>query len=122
MVQELPVDDTTRIRREAERQVRDRAVLDAILDAALVADVGVVRDGLPLVLRVPLDRVSVKVAAGPPGVGPDDSEPRSVWAGIVPLSVVAGELVPWPDVPADVDVPPSVHRTVDRFSSPVRDR
>ena len=214
MSQELPVDDATRIRREADRQVTDRAALDAILDEALVADVGVVRDGMPLVLpfacardgdtlllhgstgsgllrigsgdavcvsvthvdglvfarttfdssmryrsavvhgtatevtgpdkaaaltvlsehlfpgrtaevreptakelaatlvlRVPLDRVSVKVAAGPPEVDPDDHEPRSVWAGIVPLSVVAGEPVPSPDVPVGVEVPESVHRT-----------
>ena len=47
---QLPVDDTTRIRRESERQVTDRAALDAILDEALIAHVGVVRDGKPLVL------------------------------------------------------------------------
>ena len=46
----LPVDATTRIRPEAERQVTDRAVLHEILDAAVLAHVGVVRDGLPLVL------------------------------------------------------------------------
>jgi hypothetical protein len=33
----------------------------------------------------------------------------------VPISVVAGEPVPSPDVPAGVDVPPSVHRTVERM-------
>jgi uncharacterized protein len=214
---ELPVDEATRIRREAYRQVTDRAALYAILDEALVAHVGVVRDGLPLVLpfacardgdtlllhgstgsgllrigagdavcvtvthldglvfarttfdssmryrsavvhgtatevtgtekaaalvvlsehlfpgrtrevrestakelaatlvlRVSLDRASVKVAAGPPEVDPDDREPRSVWAGIVPLSVVAGEPLPSPDVAAGVAVPPSVVRTVSR--------
>ena len=46
----LPVNATTRIRREADRQVTDRAVLDAVLDDALVAHVAVVRDGRPLVL------------------------------------------------------------------------
>jgi nitroimidazol reductase NimA-like FMN-containing flavoprotein (pyridoxamine 5'-phosphate oxidase superfamily) len=46
----LPLDETTTIRREAHRQVRDRRVLDAVLDDALVAHVAVVRDGLPLVL------------------------------------------------------------------------
>lgn len=213
----MPVDDTTRIRREAHRQVTDRAVLHAILDEALVAHVGVVRDGLPLVLpfacardgdslllhgstgsgllriasgdplcvtvthldglvfarttfdssmryrsavvhgtasvlegsakkaaldrlsdhlfpgrtaevrastakelaatlvlRVPLDRASVKVAAGPPEVDPDDHEPRSVWAGIVPLALVAGEPVPAPDVPDGVPVPDSVDRARSR--------
>jgi uncharacterized protein len=215
MADQLPVDGTTRIRREPHRQVTDRDVLDAILDEALVAHVGVVRDGRPLVLpfacardggslllhgstgsgllriasgdpvcvtvthldglvfarttfdssmhyrsavvhgtatevtgperaaalttlsehlfpgrtgevrestpkelaatlvlRVPLDRVSVKVAQGPLEPDPDDHEPRSVWAGVVPLSVVAGEPVPAPDVPPGVAVPPSVHRAV----------
>ena len=215
MTAPLPVDHTTRVRREAHRQVTDRAVLHAILDEALVAHVGVVRDGLPLVLpfacardgdslllhgstgsgllriaagdavcvtvthldglvfarttfdssmryrsavvhgtttelagaekeaalavlsehlfpgrtaevreptgkevaatsvlRVPLDRASVKVASGPPEVDPEDSEPRSVWAGVVPLRLEAGDPVTAPDVPADVPVPDSVHRTV----------
>ena len=214
-VEELAVDDTTRIRREAQRQVRDRAALHAILDEALVAHVGVVRDGTPLVLpfacardgdtlllhgstgsgllrvatgdavcvtvthldglvfarttfdssmryrsavvhgtatevtgedkaaaltllsehlfpgrtselrepttkeiaatlvlRVPLDRVSVKVAEGPPEVDPDDHEPRSVWAGVVPLRLAAEEPLTAPDVPAEVPVPDSVHRTI----------
>jgi uncharacterized protein len=213
----LSVDDTTRIRRESHLQVQDRAALDAILDEALVAHVGVVRDGQPLVLpfacardgdslllhgstgsgllrigagdavcvtvthldalvfarttfdssmnyrsavvhgtatevtgaakaaalttlsdhlfpgrtaevreptgkelaatlvlRVPLDRVSVKVAAGPLEVDPDDREPRSVWAGLLPLSVVAGEPAPGPDVPPGVEVPRSVHLATER--------
>jgi nitroimidazol reductase NimA-like FMN-containing flavoprotein (pyridoxamine 5'-phosphate oxidase superfamily) len=212
---QLPVDDTTRIRRESERQVTDRAALDAILDEALIAHVGVVRDGKPLVLpfacarqgdhlllhgstgsgllriaagddvcvsvthvdglvfarttfdssmryrsavvhgvaeavpsaekesaldvlsehlfpgrtaevrrptakelaatsvlRVSLAKASVKVAAGPPEVDPEDVEPRTVWAGIVPLATSAGEPLPSPDVPAGVGVPPSVSRTV----------
>jgi nitroimidazol reductase NimA-like FMN-containing flavoprotein (pyridoxamine 5'-phosphate oxidase superfamily) len=46
----LPIDETTRVRREADLQVRERSVLHAILDEALVAHVAVVRDGKPLVL------------------------------------------------------------------------
>ncbi len=46
----LAVDATTRIGREPHRQVTDRAVLHALLDEALIAHVGVVRDGRPLVL------------------------------------------------------------------------
>lgn len=224
MAGDLPIDESTRIRREAHRQVTDRDVLHAILDEALVAHVGVVRDGAPLVLpfacardgetlllhgstgsgllrigsgdsvcvtvthldalvfarttfdssmryrsavvhgtatavtgpekadalellsehlfpgrtsevreptakelaatlvlRVPLDRASVKVAAGPPEVDPDDQEPRSVWAGLLPLATVAGSPVAAPDVPAEVEVPPSVHRSVERTLS-ARDR
>jgi nitroimidazol reductase NimA-like FMN-containing flavoprotein (pyridoxamine 5'-phosphate oxidase superfamily) len=210
MADELQVDETTRIRREAHHQVRDRGALHAILDEALVAHVGVVRDGLPLVLpfacardgdslllhgstgsgllrlasgddvcvtvthldglvfarttfdssmqyrsavvhgparvlageekaaalttlsehlfpgrttevresvgkelaatvalRVPLDRASVKVADGPPEDSED--EPLTVWSGVVPLAVVAGEPVPAADVPPGVEVPASVH-------------
>jgi uncharacterized protein len=42
--------DPTRIRRHGERQVEDRAMLDAILDAGVVAHVGVVDDARPVVL------------------------------------------------------------------------
>lgn len=72
-----------------------------------------------LVLRLPLDRVSVKIAAGPPEVLPDDVEPREVWAGIVPLALAAGEPVPAPDVPAGVAVPESVRRSLARHRLPV---
>ncbi len=50
MDDELSVDPATRIGRLPERQVLDRDVLNAILDAAIVAHVAVVRDGLPLVV------------------------------------------------------------------------
>jgi hypothetical protein len=65
-----------------------------------------------MVLRVPLDRVSVKVAEGPPEVDPDDHDPRSVWAGVVPLRLAAEDPISAPDVPAEVPVPLSVHRTI----------
>ena len=69
-----------------------------------------------LVLRLSLDSASVKVAAGPPEVDPEDEEPREVWAGIVPITVTAGEPLPSPDVPDGVPVSPSVERTLARFS------
>jgi uncharacterized protein len=215
MSEQLPVDEVTRIRREAHRQVLDRSVLHAVLDDALLAHVGVVRDGRPLVLpfacardgdslllhgstgagllriasgddvcvtvthldglvfarttfdssmqyrsavvhgpatvlagaeksaalttlsehlfpgrttevrdpvakelaatlvlRVPLDRASVKVADGPPEDSED--EPLTVWSGVVPLAVVAGEPVPAADVPRGVEVPASVHAVRER--------
>ncbi len=214
---ELAVDDATRIRREGHRQVTDRDALDAVLDEALLAHVGVVRDGRPLVLpfacardgdqlllhgstgsgllrvaagdevcvevthldglvfarttfdssmryrsavvhgvaeevpapdkaraldllsdhlfpgrtaelraptakelaatlvlRVSLESASVKVAAGPPEIDPDDHEPRSVWAGIVPLALRADQPLVSPDVPDGVDVPASVRATLAR--------
>lgn len=69
-----------------------------------------------LVLRVPLDQASVKIASGPPEIDPDDHEPRDVWAGIVPMRVVADEPLEAPDVPDGVPVPESVRRTLQRFS------
>lgn len=57
------------------------------------------------VLRLPLDRVSVKVAAGMP-----EMEPGEAWAGVVPMALVAGDPVPAADVPAAVAVPASVGR------------
>jgi uncharacterized protein len=212
--EELPLDEATRIRREPHLQLRDRAALHAVLDAALVAHVAVVRDGLPLVLpfacardgdslllhgstgsglmrlatgepvcvavthvdglvfarttfdssmhyrsavvhgravalsgaekeralvvlsdhlfpgrraevrpstgrelaatlvlRVPLAQASVKVSDGPPS---SEDEPDSVWAGVLPLAVVAGEPVVAEDVPAAVPVPASVRRAARR--------
>ncbi|HSK27920.1 MAG TPA: pyridoxamine 5'-phosphate oxidase family protein [Jiangellales bacterium] len=52
----LPVTDRTRIGRVRERQVRDRAELHAILDAALVAHVALCRDGAPALLPMAFAR------------------------------------------------------------------
>jgi nitroimidazol reductase NimA-like FMN-containing flavoprotein (pyridoxamine 5'-phosphate oxidase superfamily) len=46
----LPDIERTRVGRLGERQVFDREVLDEILDEALIAHVGYVDDGVPLVL------------------------------------------------------------------------
>jgi nitroimidazol reductase NimA-like FMN-containing flavoprotein (pyridoxamine 5'-phosphate oxidase superfamily) len=46
----------TRIRRLRERQVEDRDALDALLDEALVAHVGIVIDGHPLVVPTSFGR------------------------------------------------------------------
>ncbi|MGL5826143.1 MAG: pyridoxamine 5'-phosphate oxidase family protein [Nocardioides sp.] len=54
-----------------------------------------------LVLRLSLDRASVKVGNGPAD-DPDDGEPRTVWAGVVPLRLVASAPVPAGDVPPGV--------------------
>lgn len=44
--------DRTRVRRSPERQLRDRAALDSILDSGLVAHVAVVDNGQPYALPV----------------------------------------------------------------------
>lgn len=62
-----------------------------------------------LVLRVPLERWSVKIGRGD-AHDPEDDEPRDVWAGVVPLSLTAGVPVAAPDVTPDVPVPDSARR------------
>ena len=48
----LPTGERTRVTRLPYRQVHDRRVLHEVLDAGLVAHVGVVRDGVPVILPV----------------------------------------------------------------------
>jgi uncharacterized protein len=45
-----PRDDGVRVRRAPRRARYDRATIDAIVDAALIAHVGTIRDGKPLVI------------------------------------------------------------------------
>jgi uncharacterized protein len=59
------------------------------------------------VIALPIDVASAKVRTGPPNDDPDDFD-SSVWAGIVPLQIVAAPPVPAPNLPAAVSVPPSV--------------
>ena len=56
------------------------------------------------VLRLPIEEASAKVRVGPPL---DDEEDYAlpVWAGVVPLQLVAGEPVADPRLPSDVPAP-----------------
>jgi len=58
-------------------------------------------------LAVEISEASAKVRTGPPG---DDEEDLSsgIWAGVIPISTVAGQPIPAPDLEAGVNVPPSV--------------
>lgn len=60
--------------------------------------------GQTAIVRLGLEEVSAKVRTGPPK---DDAEDlgTGVWAGVVPLALVAGEAVPAPDLEPDVPVP-----------------
>lgn len=62
-----------------------------------------------LVLRLPLDESSAKVRTGPP-IDEEGDHPLPVWAGEIPLRVLAGEPVADPALSSAVDVPPSVAR------------
>ena len=60
---------------------------------------------LTTVLSLPLDEASAKVRTGPPL---DDEEDYAlpVWAGVIPLRMVAEAPTPDPRLPAEIDPPP----------------
>lgn len=60
-----------------------------------------------LVVSVPLNRGAAKIRTGPPADDPADMD-SPVWAGVIPLTTVAGELQP--DNGVDAAVPESVQR------------
>ena len=56
------------------------------------------------VLVLPLEEVSAKVRTGPPIDDEADYE-LPVWAGVIPLRVVAGEAIPDPRLPSEISAP-----------------
>lgn len=61
------------------------------------------------ILRLKLDEASAKVRTGPP-VDDEEDYALPVWAGVLPLSVVAGEPVADPRLAPGTPVPDSVSR------------
>lgn len=61
------------------------------------------------VLQIPIEEASAKVRTGPPA---DDEADYAmpVWAGVVPLSLVAGKPIPDDRLPSDTPVPAYVKR------------
>lgn len=57
------------------------------------------------VLSLPLVEVSAKVRTGPP-LDDEEDYALNVWAGVIPLQVVAGEPISDPRLPEDIDLPP----------------
>ncbi|HEV2801358.1 MAG TPA: pyridoxamine 5'-phosphate oxidase family protein [Pyrinomonadaceae bacterium] len=60
-----------------------------------------------LVLALPLAEASAKIRTGPPVDDEEDYE-LPVWAGVVPLRMVAGEAVADPRLSAGIEPPPHV--------------
>src|SRR5437764_4836318 len=56
------------------------------------------------VLALPLEEASAKVRTGPPLDDEEDYQ-LPVWAGVLPLKTVAGELVPDPRLPDEIEPP-----------------
>lgn len=67
------------------------------------------------VLCLPLDEASAKVRSGGPGGADGPDGDLDVWAGVVPLSVVAGEPVPDPALRDGIPVPASVQALRARY-------
>ncbi|SDO94269.1 hypothetical protein SAMN04487848_2626 [Microbacterium sp. ru370.1] len=70
-----------------------------------------------MVLRIPLAEASVKDNAGSLVEVDDDGEDRAVWAGMLPLRVVAGDPVTSPQTVAGTSVPESVRRAARRIAA-----
>jgi nitroimidazol reductase NimA-like FMN-containing flavoprotein (pyridoxamine 5'-phosphate oxidase superfamily) len=68
------------------------------------------------VLAIGLTQATVKVAGDYLGERPGDGEDRSVWAGLVPVALRAGEPRPSPETQNPAALPPSVRRFIDRHT------
>ncbi|RPF20811.1 pyridoxamine 5'-phosphate oxidase family protein [Myceligenerans xiligouense] len=68
------------------------------------------------VLRVPLDRASVKVRFAGTGEDPDDGEDHTVWSGVLPLALHPGEPLTDPSTAEATEVPPSVRTLAARLT------
>jgi uncharacterized protein len=60
------------------------------------------------VLALPLDEASAKISAGGPDDGETEDADLPVWAGHIPLRLVAGEPVPCPHLRPGLEVPPEI--------------
>jgi nitroimidazol reductase NimA-like FMN-containing flavoprotein (pyridoxamine 5'-phosphate oxidase superfamily) len=57
-----------------------------------------------LVLAIPIDEASAKIRVGPP-LDDDEDYQLSMWAGVLPLKLVAGDPVPDPKLSPGISVP-----------------
>ncbi|WP_058727157.1 pyridoxamine 5'-phosphate oxidase family protein, partial [Curtobacterium luteum] len=73
------------------------------------------------VLQLPLDRASVKIRAAGVGEEPDDGEDHSVWAGVLPLALRAGDPLPG-NISGDSPVDASVRQVASRLDRLATDR
>jgi nitroimidazol reductase NimA-like FMN-containing flavoprotein (pyridoxamine 5'-phosphate oxidase superfamily) len=67
------------------------------------------------VLELPLEHYSVKIRATGASEAADDGEDRTVWAGVLPLTIHAGDPLSSPSA-MSLDVPQSVRDRAGRFA------
>ena len=100
--------------------VERRAGLRAVVEHAIPGRWDEVRQPSPremeatAVIALDLAECSAKVRSGPP-LDPAADRPPGVWAGVVPLRMVAGAPLPDPDLGEGIDEAPSVSRVRRRF-------
>ena len=63
------------------------------------------------ILSMPLDEASAKISTGGPGDGGSPDAELPVWAGHVPVRLVAGDPVPCPHLPPGIPVPADLVRS-----------
>jgi len=96
--------------------------LDIMAEHLMPGRVAEVRPSTPkelaatLALRVSLAEASLKILDGGVEETPDDGEDRSVWAGTLPLRLIAGDPDTAPLTPPDILLPESVRVQQKRFS------
>ena len=61
------------------------------------------------VVAIPIDVAAAKIRTGPP-LDDDEDYALPIWAGVLPLSLKAGRVIPDPRLDRDIDVPPYVRR------------
>ena len=66
------------------------------------------------VVRIRIEEASAKISTGQPEDDPDDHD-LDIWAGVIPLSLVAGSPIPNPELPPGTEAPP--YLTVSRHKS-----
>jgi len=98
-----------------------RAALEAFTDKVLPGRWGDARPpteselAATSILAMPLDEMSAKTRQGPPEDAPED-ESRPVWAGVIPLGLVAGAPIIDPKCPQDIAVPGYLQRRLARHN------
>jgi nitroimidazol reductase NimA-like FMN-containing flavoprotein (pyridoxamine 5'-phosphate oxidase superfamily) len=92
-----------------EREVAFRAITEHVLPGRWeeARHPSEKEDRSTRIVALEIDEASAKVRTGPPGDDAEDID-GDIWAGVIPLSTVAGTVEPAPDLREGIDVPPSV--------------
>lgn len=98
-----PVEDPAEKRRALDRLV-EHLVPGRTAEARPMTDTEVKRT---LVVRIPLREASAKVRTGPP-VDDEEDYALPIWAGVLPLTIAAGDPEPDPRLAEALGIPPSV--------------